>query len=228
MSGFVKTYGDAPQAREALRRTQTLRAQGVPTPACVAGPAADALQFARIDGYSGRALLGRNPAPLFRALAQLHAARVPDLPVYDPLLRIRFRLGLTTRHEFHALTQGPVPGGNKTVHGDLHVGQFLQARCGQVWIVDLDDLALGPAEADLANFTAHLATTVPVLSIQQRANQICTIWEAQGHRTKGAVFNRYLKLALLRRHLKLRAAGRPDFEMMILSYLRASDSLSIR
>ncbi len=41
-------------------------------------------------------------------------------------------------------------------------------------------------------------------------------------------FAQYLRFALLRRHLKLREVGRPDFKSEILAYFRDSASFSIR
>jgi aminoglycoside phosphotransferase (APT) family kinase protein len=46
------------------------------------------------------------------------------------------------------------------VHGDYHLGQLLLEEDPRTpWLLDLDDLALGPRESDLGNFAAHLATT---------------------------------------------------------------------
>lgn len=228
MPGFLKRYAQAHQAQEALRRTRALRRCAVLTPAAEPGPAADTLVFDRVEGSTGRDLIGADIVPLLRSLAGLHAAAVPGLPRFDPLLRIRPRLSLTNEPVLRNLVDGPVPTGRVVLHGDLHVGQFIRAPSGAVWLVDLDDLALGPPEADLANFAAHLATTIPGAGIADCATQVRRAWQALCVPVNAAHFTRFLHLALLRRHLKLRAAGRPDFAAEILAYLRESSSFSMR
>lgn len=228
MPGFVKRYADAGLAREALRRSRWLRAQGVPTPAAEPGPLPSELVFDRLHGRSGRDLIGQDTAPLLGVVLRLHAAAVPGLPVHDPLRRIRPRLALTDVRALRDIAAGPVPQGRAVLHGDLHLGQFVVTAPERVWIVDLDDLALGPPEADLANFAAHLATTCPGDGIATWAERVVSRWQGLGQRVERSVFARSLELALLRRHLKLRAAGRPDFEAEILGYLRDRASFSIR
>lgn len=228
MSGFVKRYATPVLAQEALRRTRALRRQSVPTPAAEQGAKADVLVFERVEGQTGRALIGADMKPLLRVVRRLHAATVSGLPVFDPLLRIRPRLELTERAALRGLLDGPVPSGMSVLHGDLHVGQFIAKPSRDVWIVDLDDLALGPPEADLANFAAHLATTEPGPGIAGWATRVCGEWAALGGAVEESVFAWYLQLALLRRHLKLRAAGRPDHEAEILAYLRDSANFSMR
>lgn len=228
MPGFLKRYAGAAQAEEALRRTKVLRKQSVQTPAARHGPAPSALDFEMIEGRTGRDLIRRDLRPLLQTVATLHQASVPDLAPYDPLLRIRPRLGFTDEPALRRIAAGPVPQGRAVLHGDLHVGQFIVAPDGAVWMVDLDDLAIGPPEADLANFAAHLATTDPVHGIADWAGQVCDAWASLGQTADTHVFKRCLHLALLRRHLKLREAGRPDFEGPILIYLRESSSFSMR
>ena len=175
-------------------------------------------------------LAGRSEdlAAVLAAIGVLHGAAVSDLPVFDPLLRIRPRLALTKVPALRAIAEEPVPQGHATLHGDLHVGQAIRDLSGMVWIIDLDDLATGPPEADLANFAAHLATSPPQGGIADWSDRVRRIWTGQGRALEQAVFEQFLRFALLRRHLKLRAAGRPDFEAEILAYLRDSASLSIR
>lgn len=46
------------------------------------------------------------------------------------------------------------------VHGDFHLGQIIfDQQAPTVWLLDLDDLAIGPAEFDIANFAAHYVTS---------------------------------------------------------------------
>lgn len=228
MPGFLKRYPDADHAREALRRTCALRQHAIPTPAAVMGPDPATLDFDRIEGDTGHALIGGDILPLLAVVAGLHGAAVTKLPVYDPLLRIRPRLALTDDPLLRSIADGVVPTGKTVLHGDLHVGQFIRAVTGQVWIVDLDDLALGPPEADFANFVAHLATTDPSLSIADWARIVLEHWRALGGTMDPSVFTRCLHLALLRRHLKLREVGRPDHFEGISAYLRDSSSFSMR
>lgn len=228
MPGFLKTYPDARRAAEALRRTRVLRGQSVPTPDAWPGPAATELVFDRIEGRSGAALVAGPKPALLRAVSALHAAEVTGLGVFDPLLRVRDRLGLTDVPMLRAIAEGGVPRGSSVLHGDLHVGQFVVTDAGTVWLVDLDDLAMGPPEADIANFAAHLATTRPTKGISATVAEVRGAWGCLGQPLDGSVFERFLELALLRRHLKLREAGRPDFEADICAYLRESASFSIR
>ena len=228
MPGFLKHYADADRAQEALRRTLALRQQSVRTPSAKPGAEETALVFEKIDGRTGHDLIGCSMTPLLRAVAELHAANLPGLPSFDPLLRIRPRLGLTNEPLLRDIAQGPVPKGRVVLHGDLHVGQFILVPSGAVWLVDLDDLAIGPPEADLANYAAHLATTEATQGISGWASWVCRAWSKIGGTPDPTVFTRFLHLALLRRHLKLREAGRPDFEADILAYLRDSASFSMR
>lgn len=228
MPGFLKAYADPTIAGEALRRSRALIGQGIATPVARPGPSPSRLRFDRIDGSTGPALIGRNLESLLAVVADLHRTEVSGLPTHDPLLRIRPRLALTGNARLRALAEGTVPAGRAVLHGDLHVGQFVVTPSGKVWLVDLDDLAIGPPEADLANFTAHLATTEPRRGIASWAGQVRRAWLSLGRGLEPDIFDRCLELALLRRHLKLRAAGRPDFEAEILAYLRESASFSIR
>lgn len=228
MPGFLKRYASAAQAAEALRRTRVLRAQSVFTPAAKCGPTPSELDFDTIEGRTGHDLIGQALRPLLQSVAELHKASVPNLAPYDPLLRIRSRLSLTDVPVLQEIANGPVPQGRAILHGDLHVGQFIVSPEGTAWMVDLDDLAMGPPEADLANFAAHLATTEPGPGIAEWSRQVRDAWSSLGQAADTQVFTRYLHLALLRRHLKLREARRPDFEDPILAYLRESSSFSMR
>lgn len=227
MSGFVKHYFDHSTAQEALRRSSVLRAAGVPTPAVLGVTGDKALCFEHIEGQTARARVVDNLLPLLSVVARLHRASVTDLPGYDPFLRIRPRVTLRTKLPVGEILSEPVPTGGATLHGDLHVGQFIRSDDETVWLVDLDDLAIGPPEADLANFAAHLATSQPSRSIGDWSDRVCGAWVQVGEAVDHRVFGRFLRFALLRRHLKLREAERPDFEDEILSYLRESSNFSI-
>lgn len=228
MPGFVKRFDDAAMAAEALRRSNALAGQGVPTPAAGVGRIATEVRFARLDGRCGTALPVREQCALLAVVGRLHRARIPGLSRYDPFLRIRPRLALASRIPAREILREPVPRGGSVLHGDLHVGQFVRDAGGKVWIVDLDDLALGPPQADAANFAAHLATSRRGRDIDTFARRIRAAWQGHGLARDDTTFERYLRFALLRRHLKLREAGRYDFEAEILGYLRESSNFSIR
>ena len=223
--GFVKTHADATLAATVLLRAEALRRGGVPTPAARAGGRPADVAFDRLTGETGPALAG-DLAALLRPLAQLHACPVPGVGPYDPFLRIRPRLADVTAHPMRHVLGEAVPGGTATLHGDVHLGQFIRDASGRVWIIDLDDLALGPPEADLANFAAYLATSLDG-GLAQWSHRVRAAWRNIGQTCDNEVFKRFLRFALVRRHLKLRQAGRPDFEAMVTGHLRDSSNFSI-
>lgn len=181
--------------------------------------------FDQVDGEIGPGLLD-DIEGLFRTLVRLHRAPVPGLCAFDPFLRIRPRRHLAIAGPLRKVLDEPVPKGAATLHGDLHVGQFIRDGAGKAWIVDLDDMALGPPEADLANFTAHLATSMSA-GVGYWADRVQLVWADLGQECDPQLFTRFLRFALVRRHLKLREAGRPDFENQVMAYLRESSNFSI-
>ncbi len=226
MTGFAKHHDSPARAAEALRRSRVLRAQGVATPEAWRGAAPGAVIFARIEGGSGPGIVTLPLADLLAPLLALQRAVVPGLPAYDPALRIRPRLEGAVPPAIARALDRPVPTGAATLHGDFHLGQLVASPGGEVWIVDLDDMALGPAEADLANFVAHLATSAWAgPSFRGRLDHwraaVPAAWRALGGACDAARFARLLRLALIRRHLKLRGAGRPDFAAEVLGVLSA-------
>jgi hypothetical protein len=225
--GFVKTHADAATASEAIRRVAALRLGGIPTPAARQSAEVRDVVFDQLDGETGLALAKRDLGTFFEPLVQLHACPVPGLRPYDPFLRIRPRLSPATAEPLRGVLEEPVPQGSATLHGDLHLGQFIQAPSGKIWIVDLDDLAVGAQEADLANFAAHLATSLPG-GIGLWADRVRSAWLALQQTVREDHFQRFLRFSLVRRHLKLREAGRPDFEGEIVDYLRESSNFSMR
>lgn len=226
MTVFLKHHRNAHVAAEALRRSRLLAGQGVLTPVAQPGPSDDALLFEHIDGVCGIDLVADNLDAMLALVHDVHQTTVPELPIYDPFLRIRPRLGLSTDVLVRAIVEENVPAGDATLHGDLHVGQFLRDGAGAVWIVDVDDMAIGPPEADLANFTAHLATSEPRRGIDFWARSICTRWRDGGRELDQKTFEQYLRFALVRRHLKLRERGRDDFESDVAAFLSDSSPLN--
>jgi hypothetical protein len=227
MSDFVKHYDSPGVAEAALRRSVALRAAGLPTPAVLGWSGSAALCFERIEGEPGSQLIDGELIDLLSVVAQLHRAPVEGLPPYDPFLRIRPRRMVPTALPVTEILSEPVPVGHATLHGDLHAGQFIRRSGARVWVVDLDDLATGPPEADIANLTAHLATSRSSEGIGVWSERVCTVWSQVGDPVEPDLFTRFLRFALLRRHLKLREARRPDFEAEISAYLRASSNFSI-
>lgn len=224
MSTFRKLHADAVLAAEILRRSDALRAAGVPTPRALPGDRPEELAFQHIDGNTGFPLLRLPMEQLLAPLALLHRTDVSVLPPLDPLRRITPRIGSLNRPDFAALT--PAPPGDAVVHGDFHVGQLLLDERGKMWIVDLDDMARGHPASDLANFIAHLATSDAIggdfrARLNECALEVAHAWTALGREFDPAAFDAHLRIALVRRHLKLREAGRPDFEAEIAAYLSA-------
>ena len=225
MTRFDKTFATREQAQEALRRSEMLHAGGIRTPGACPGRTEAKLSFGKIDGESRFALLTAVPMhALLAPLTALHDLPATGIPRFDPLARIAPRLGPDMPpwlgDSLAHLTTG-LPEGNTLLHGDFHVGQLIRDGSGEIWIVDLDDLALGPPEADLGNFVAHLATSPEASDGTFREGlcrcrgEVLSAWHRLGRHCDVAAFNRFLALALIRRYLKLREAGRPDHGEMI-------------
>ena len=96
-----------------------------------------------------------------------------------------------------------------TVHGDLHVGQIILAP-DDIWLLDLDDLAAGWFESDLANFSAHIASSRDLflgnifsgfIGISRGLSTQYT--KRSGIPVQSILVSYYGALALLRRSLKL-------------------------
>lgn len=221
MRRFRKTFSTADVAKEALRRTEWLRAKGIRTPDARPGATPDALTFDHITGSARFDLIATTPMPaLLAPLAALHDLPAISVPRFDPLLRIRPRLRandpgwLTAALSQHGMDE---LGGTALLHGDFHVGQLIGDDAGVVWLIDLDDLACGPLEADLGNFIAHLATSPEAdrghfaESLVFWRREVLDGWAALGRGYDRVRVDRFLRLALIRRHLKLRATGRPDY-----------------
>ena len=97
------------------------------------------------------------------------------------------------------------------VHGDYHVGQILiESVSGDVWLLDLDDLALDQPESDLGNFIGHLATSGDLygggdvfLVFRRLQPIICDIYAALANTSVDtAKVDLFGGMALLRRTLK--------------------------
>lgn len=227
---FVKVFATAAEAGEAIRRSALARSAGVPTPGAQAGPNSMSVAFDRIDGDSGIGLVDLcGLAGLLGPLAALHRTPAQGLAPYDPFLRIRPRLAEAPDSGVDAALLARVgaglPRGGVALHGDFHAGQLIRDSRGDVWIVDLDDMAVGPAEADLGNFAAHLATrpetgVAPLrTSLEHWCDRVCAAWPTPCDR--GLVV-RYMRIAALRRALKLRERGDRNLLPELLTLMSAA------
>ena len=207
--GFVKHYPSAEVAREAIWRSHAAACAGVLTPAVIGLVGRDAVQFQRIDA-EGRADL----AEMLTCLDGLHGMERKGLQRFDPFLRVRPRLGEASAH-IRALAKdlaledaGLGWEASQVIHGDFHPGQVLRDGHGRIWLIDLDDLALAPAEADLGNLAAWQATQAQGRLAPALAGAIDQILSRRpgANPTLVAHFGR---IAVLRRALKLAHRGQP-------------------
>jgi thiamine kinase-like enzyme len=222
---FEKAFADAAVAEEAARRSTRLRAQGLDTPAAKAR--GEHVEFDRIDGHAGLSLLRVAPARWLRPLARLHKCALNEIGAMDAFRRIHPRLHLLTssalREAVVRLGTSP-PRRTVLLHGDFHLGQVIEDGSGGMWLIDLDDLCLGPPEADLGNLIANLATQARLsgdLGSNVTAWRACILetWARLSAPLHARTLDHYIAVALIRRHLKLREAGRADFEAEIAAWI---------
>lgn len=170
------------------QRAQSLFAEQVPTCPGVATLGLDAVAFAKLKGPTafevwnamrrdGVDVDSRASAVFFASiahpLAKLHNANAADLlvPRLDAQRRITPRL---SKAGSAAPPGAPALAGvlsdlvstsarhlrSVLVHGDFHLRQLIRPTDRNDYVlVDLDDLAIGPAESDLGNCIAHLTTS---------------------------------------------------------------------
>ena len=226
---------------ETARRSVVLAAAGIATPIGRFDATDGNIVFPWLDGISGRRHLasetaaGRGHPVLVAAitvLARLHRADAPALrlPPFDPWKRISPRLAALPRDveatDFHAAraavgaaldaAAGHDEPGLGLIHGDFHIGQLIFPTAGSApWLLDLEDLAVGPAEADLGNFIAHIVTSEDLYDgalvdgFRRFADSLRAAYEAETGITLAANrIDAYGAAALLRRGLKLREHDR--------------------
>lgn len=206
---FEKRYPSAARAEAALRRSVVARMAGVPTPAARQGDAVTCLWFDRIEA-DARPLLPQ----LIKTVGWLGRMTTAGLDRFDSFLRIRPRLDLATsaiRDLYAELVSRDAaldwPAAT-VIHGDFHPGQCLRDMSGKVWLVDLDDLALGPPEADLGNLAAWIATRASGdlgAQVQSAMDQVLP----HAPHADPALIGHFCRIALLRRALKLAGKGQP-------------------
>ncbi|MCG8690608.1 MAG: phosphotransferase [Minwuiales bacterium] len=211
---FYKHVGSLAEAERLVGRAHWIARAGGNTPAAEYCPGRNAVAFPAIDGTTGVALIGK--AALSELLVPLQAIRrsgFPDLPVHDPLAKVMPRLAADapqwlTGRVAHLADMITDTGG--VVHGDFHCGQLIRDGTGLVWVIDLEDMARGPVEADLGNFVAHLATRAETRQadlaegVRFWAERVLDAWDRLGETSDPALFWRYVDIALTRRALKLR------------------------
>jgi Phosphotransferase enzyme family len=204
---FEKRYPSAARARAALRRSVVARMAGVPTPAARPGEASTSLLFDWVEAKAPPSL-----PQLIRAVGRLGRMATDGLNRFDPFLRIRPRLDLASSgiREMHAelVAQNATLDwpAETVIHGDFHPGQCLQDWSGKVWLVDLDDLALGPPEADLGNLAAWIATRARG-NLDAQAKIAMDEVTAHAPKLDPALIGHFCRIALLRRALKLAGKG---------------------
>lgn len=206
---FEKRYPSAARAETALRRSLVARMAGVPTPSAWLGDASTRLMFDRIEAAAPPAL-----SHLIETVGLLGQMPTTGLHRFDPFLRIRARLDAAPSaiRDLYAelVARDAAMGwpGSGVIHGDFHPGQCLQDGTGKVWVVDLDDLALGPPEADLGNLAAWLATRARG-HLGTQAHTALDQVLALSPRRDPALVGHFCRIALLRRSLKLAGKGQP-------------------
>ncbi len=211
-AAFHKRYATAALAQTALHRSTVARRAGVPTPVARLGPQDDVLTFEQIIP-SEKPSLHAMLAPL-AALRRMPSA---GLARYDPFARITPRLSSASPQvqrrvaDLMAADQATGWPGDTVLHGDFHPGQVIRDAQDKVWLVDLDDLALGPAEADLGNLAAWMVTQQPTHVAAGSAMAMARVraaWIAMGETADAALVAHFCAIALIRRALKLRERGR--------------------
>jgi Ser/Thr protein kinase RdoA (MazF antagonist) len=102
------------------------------------------------------------------AVARFHGCAVPDAPAFDRFdpdrLGTAARIVASVRPDLadavmaltrHLVDRTPAPGTSACLHGDLHPKNALV--CGnRVALLDLEDLAIGPAACDIGSFLGAL------------------------------------------------------------------------
>lgn len=206
---FTKHYASATLAKTALHRARLARAAGVQTPAVLRLSSPTSLEFRFVAPVQAPSLTG-----MLDALRQLHRMPTAGFARFDPFRRILPRLGLATQPVGALVARLQMQDAARNwaatvvTHGDFHPGQVLCDSSGKVWLLDLDDLALAPPEADFGNLAAWMAT--------QREGPV----EAQAKAALGQVLAiepeadpdlawHFCQIALVRRALKLAGKGQP-------------------
>ena len=218
---FYKRVSGPEEAERLIDRAHRLARAGGRTPEPEYLPDRNALVFPAIDGATGVALIDETALlPLLAPLRAIGRTDGPDLPAHDPFAKIVPRLGAEAPRWLSdriARLRGMASGQAVVVHGDFHCGQLIRDEAGRVWVIDLEDMARGPVEADLGNFAAHLATRPETrrgdlaTGVRVWSDRVRDAWDRLGEACEPALFRRHVDIALTRRALKLRDdRGEPE------------------
>lgn len=208
-SYFGKDYPSVAAADAALHRSVVARQAGVPTPAVLGRNGPLRLSFERVIAAEQPTL-----DKMVEALRRLNRMSPDGLSRFDPFLRIRPRLGTAPSHIRALVTALETQDAalrwpfNTVIHGDFHPGQTIRDRSGKLWLVDLDDLALAPPEADLGNLAAWIATRAEG-NLETQASIAATKVLALAPHAAPDLTGHFLQIALVRRALKLVEKGLP-------------------
>lgn len=203
MTGFVKHYPSVQAAEAAVQRAWAARRAGVLTPAVLERIGPKSVCFERIEGRGQP-----DAAALMQVLPSVNRMPHCGLLRFDPFLRIRPRLPgapKPIRDLAHQLMETDASMNwpqTAVIHGDFHPGQVLCDAQGLLWLVDLDDLALAPREADLGNLAAWMATQ----GLQDLSPPAAVLDPS----ADPALTRHFFAIALLRRALKLAGKGQTD------------------
>jgi Ser/Thr protein kinase RdoA (MazF antagonist) len=244
----VFTHGSVELLRKLVDLTDQLRAAGVPVPVSNIELHTTAIRLPWIHGRTMREQVGKTgPAQshiqsAMKLLSSLHQSEVgpAGLCEFDPFRLSDKRLKepwfrvLASRLQTDALTlrrkleETPPPKrGLSIIHGDFHAGQLIQEAVSRKWwMIDLDDVAHGHKEADIANFCANLATRKDssVVAIDTKLSELRAMCgDAYEGGINDGLFEYYAACALLRRALKF--AARSETEDRIAAVLQAGLAL---
>jgi len=222
-----KRFSTPENALVVFHRTRLLRRHDINTPDVARCQSDDrTLVFDAINGRNGfDVLVHRGSAalmPMLSLLQELHGVTSEySQHQYDPLRRIRPRLETLRCAKFAAyceqlviqLKRYPRTTPQVWLHGDFHARQLVFDVTDQPWILDLDDMASGDAEADLGNFAAHLTTSAPFWQstltkcLEDWVRDIAAAYRHNADPVDDQLTLLYGHLALVRRALKLQERG---------------------
>lgn len=208
---------------------------GQPSMAAIAREIGDALgPVVRLHRASAAGLDLALAQPLKKVWSRLDAAATTQVDVDDDFMAKATALA----HKFEARLEADMPPRQFSaglVHGDLHAGQFVFDEGGNAWLLDLDDVAIGPPELDIANIAAHAVTSLDIFYGQVELGFIYLTSHLAAHYERAGgdaldpdVIRVFGASCLLRRAMKLRGdrRSRPDPASILIAVaaLLESDS----
>jgi Ser/Thr protein kinase RdoA (MazF antagonist) len=240
----VFTHGSVDVLRKLVDLTEQLRAAGVPVPVSNIDMNDTAIRLPWIQGKTMRQMMGAcgpDKAQIHAAMTVLRSlhqsgVRSPELRMFEPFRLSDQRLNqswfscLAPQIQKDALAlraklrEVSLPAtGMLIIHGDFHAGQLiLEMASEKWWMIDLDDVAFGHKEADIANFCVNLATrndqSSDAVGLKLSA-LLATCESGYGTAVNFSLFRYYAACALLRRALKF--AERSETGSRIAAILRA-------